>query len=111
MARDDLLHRGIIICPDNGFNLKLAVVAVFGAPILEHNHRADRFKALRIGNVIRFHAFQLVWQRKCLPQLFHCALRSLLLSFQLFTKLLENEHRVLMRQLRQLMLFSLDGNG
>ena len=109
-ARDDLLHRGIIICPDNGFNLKLTVVAVFGAPILEHNHRADRFKALRIGNVIRLYTLQLVRQRKRLPQLFHCALRALLLSFQLFAKLLENQHGVLMRKLRQLMLFSLDRN-
>ena len=105
-----LPHAGIIVGSMHGLNTELAVIAPSRRSILENNHGSDRLKTADIGNIIGFHTVN-IGETDPRTDLLHCSRRTLLRTADLLCILLQNHHRVLMRQLDKPFLLSLFGNN
>ena len=98
-----LSHAAIIVSALDAFYLKLSVIIPLWSAVLIDDHRTDRLKSIRVGDIIRFHPRDPVdFQER--RDLLHRSDRPALLALQALFILCQNKPRVLSCQLHKLLL-------
>ena len=109
-SRQHFFHTCVIIWALHALNLEFAIIIPFRFSSLIHNHRTNRSKSTRIGNIISFHSHDSLQSEKRF-NLFYSANGSSFLTFDSLFIFCQNHKCILPCKLHQFFFLSLLRHG